>query len=62
MMTKFVTEQTYARIKAGNFKGLNLTNMKIRLSGDLALLEQKYEDLSTMHQDSTKVKEKIEEL
>jgi len=23
--------------------------MKIRLSGDLALLEQKYEDLSTMH-------------
>jgi len=23
--------------------------MKIRLSGDLALLEQKYEDLSNMH-------------
>jgi hypothetical protein len=39
-LTRLVSKQTYARIKAGNFKGLNLTDIKIKLSGELSLAEQ----------------------
>jgi hypothetical protein len=38
-MTRLVNQQMYSRIKAGNFKGLNLSGILITLQGELALAQ-----------------------
>ena len=39
-MTKLVNKQNYDKIERGNFNGLNLTDIKITLAGEIFLHEQ----------------------
>ena len=61
MLEQLVKEQNYKKIRAHNFKGLNLTSIKMTVQGELALLEaeihqddqesllrQKYEEMSEL--------------
>lgn len=36
---RLLNEQNYNKIRQGNFKGLNLTSMRMTLKGELALAE-----------------------
>jgi hypothetical protein len=39
LLEQLVKEQNYKKIRARNFKGLNLTSIKMTVQGELALLE-----------------------
>ena len=44
-MTRVINRQMFSRIKAGNFKGLSLTDVMITLKGELALAQGNLADL-----------------
>jgi hypothetical protein len=60
-MMRLVNQQMYARIKAGNFKGLNLSGILITLQGELALAQTSLEELPTGAY-SSELREKVKEL